>query len=145
MSAYSLAASCFQWDQLCLLWQTGSSAPHQPLGRLLICFRCSVVSHRASLSFPLSFPVLTVGLAGSGPVVGAEPGLCLLLAQLQLLGVGEQRPAGVSESLLLPGPVLTDVDRHPGRPGGVAAHLWAGLQVTCLVLLESQAEEPRHY
>lgn len=90
-----------------------------------------------------SFPVLTVRLAGSRPVIGAEPGLRLLLAQLQLLGVGEQRPAGVPESLLLPGPALTDVDGHPGGPGGVAAHLRAGLQVTGLELLERTGRRKR--
>lgn len=45
--------------------------------------------------------VLTVGLTGSRAVIGTEPGLHLLLAQLELLGVGEQRPAGVPEPLLL--------------------------------------------
>lgn len=54
------------------------------------------------LYIPCSIPVLTVSLAGSRPVIGAEPGLQLLLAQLELLGVGEQRPTGVPESLLLP-------------------------------------------
>lgn len=88
--------------------------------------------------FPCSFPVLTVGLAGSRAVVGAESRLHLLLAQLQLPGFGEQRPASVPESLLLPRPILTDVDRHPGGPRGVAAHLGAGLQVAGLVLLEGR-------
>lgn len=54
------------------------------------------------LNVPCSFPVLTVSLAGSRPVIWAEPGLHLLLTQLELLGVGKQRPAGVPESLLLP-------------------------------------------
>lgn len=94
-----------------------------------------------NLKFPLHLPVLTVSLAGSRPVIGAEPGLHLLLAQLELLGVGEQRPAGVPESLLLPGPILADVDRHPGGPGGVAAHLRAGLQVTGLILLENRKDD----
>ncbi len=51
---------------------------------------------------PCSFPVLTVSLAGSRPVIWTEPSLHLPLAQLELLGVGEQRPAGVPESLFLP-------------------------------------------
>lgn len=85
-----------------------------------------------------SSSVLTVGLTGSRSVVGAEPRLHLLLAHLELLGVGQQRPAGVPEPLLLPRPVLTDVDRHPGGPGGVAAYLRAGLQVTGFILLKKQ-------
>lgn len=82
------------------------------------------------------FSVLTVSLTGSRTIIRAEPGLHLLLAQLQKLGAGEQRPADVPVSLLLPWPILTNIHRHPWCPGGVAAHLRASLQITGLIFLE---------
>lgn len=53
------------------------------------------------LYFHGNLTILTVCLTRSRPVIGAEPGLHLLLPQLELLGVGQQSPAGVPESLLL--------------------------------------------
>lgn len=115
-----------------------SGQSKQKLGfiRCQCCRGRSTMGCQGSLMY--SFPVLTISLAGSRAVIGAEPCLRLLLAQLQLLGFGEQCPAGVPESLLLPRPILTDVDWHPGGPGGVAAHIGAGLQVAGLVLLENR-------
>lgn len=55
------------------------------------------------------------------------------------------RPAGVPESLLLAGPFVADIDRHPGGPGGVAAHLRAALQVADFILLEISIKESQKY
>lgn len=87
------------------------------------------------------FTVLTFSLAGSRAIIGAEPGLNLLLAQLELLRVRQQCPAGVAESLFLAWAILTDVDGHPGCPWGVATYFRASLQITGLILLENRMVE----
>lgn len=84
--------------------------------------------------------LLTVGLASSRAVGGAEARLCLFLAHLELLGVGQQCPAGVPEPLLLPRAVSAHVKGHPWRPRGVAPHLRACLQVASLVLLQNRVK-----
>lgn len=84
----------------------------------------------------------TVSVTHCGAIVGAEATLSFLPPELQLVGVGQLGPARVAEALLLAGPVLGDVDRHPRGPGGVPAHLWAALRVAGLVFLPRRKTAP---
>lgn len=88
---------------------------------------------------PLS-PLLgcTVGVAGSGAVRRAGPGLHPPLTELQTVRVWQRCAAGEAESLLLARATLGHVHGQPGCPGCVATHFWAGLGVAGLELLRGE-------
>lgn len=79
---------------------------------------------------------LTVSLAGCRAIVGTEARLHLPASDLQLVGIGQMRPAHVAHPLLLTSSALSYVDGHPGRPRRVPLHLRTRLQVTGFVFLQ---------
>lgn len=84
---------------------------------------------------------LTVRLAGGRSVVGAETRLHLPASDLQLVGIGQMRPAHVAHPLLLTSSALSHVDGHPGRPRRVPLHLRTRLQVTGFVFLQQNKRQ----
>lgn len=83
-------------------------------------------------------PGRTIGVAGSGSVGGAGPGLCPPLAELQAVRVRQRRATREAEALLLARAALGHVHGQPGCPGCVAPHFGAGLRVARLELLQGE-------
>lgn len=83
-------------------------------------------------------PGRTIGVAGSGSVGGAGPGLHPPLAELQAVRVRQRRATREAEALLLARAALGHVHGQPGCPGCVAPHFGAGLRVARLELLKGE-------
>lgn len=84
--------------------------------------------------------MFTVSLAcGSSVRRGAKARLCLALAELEVVRVRKQSPAGVPDSLLLSRTRLSHINRVPGSPRGVPSDLCTRVQITRLVLLKEES------
>lgn len=82
--------------------------------------------------------VCTVSLAGSSSVTGGtEASLYLAFAELQVVRVSEESPAGVPDPLLLSRPHLSHINRVPGCPWCGPPHFGTRVQVTRLILLDA--------
>ncbi len=92
----------------------------------------------AYLSMCLWGCVCTVSLAGSSSVTGGtEASLYLAFAELKVVRVSEESPAGVPDPLLLSRPHLSHINRVPGCPRGGPPHFSTPIQITRLILLDT--------
>lgn len=124
------------WRPTYAKWASAEPWPWTVIKPAVSADSSHICSFRCWCAWEKRMYTLTVCFAGYRPIIGAEACLHLTLAQLELMRVSQLGSADVAYSLLLPCPSLGYVHWHPRGPWGVSTHLWTGLQITRLVLLQ---------